>query len=68
MKKITKIVALAATVMSFFFTSCNNLSTDASVSGDFKQKIESFDIEVTADSDLVDFSSSTIDLSRSLTI
>lgn len=63
MKKITKIVALAATVMSFFFTSCNNLSTDASVSGDFKQKIESFDIEVTADSDLVDFSSSTIDLS-----
>ena len=63
MKKITKIVALAATVMSFFFTSCNNLSTDASISGDFKQKIESFDIEVTADSDLVDFSSSTIDLS-----
>lgn len=63
MKKITKIVALAATVMSFFFTSCNNLSTDASVSGDFKQKIESFDIEVSADSDLVDFSSSTIDLS-----
>lgn len=62
MKKITKIVALAATVMSFFFTSCNNLSTDASVSGDFKQKIESFDIEVTADSDLVDFSASTIDL------
>lgn len=62
MKKFTKIVALTATLMSFLFTSCNNLST-GSVSGDFKQNIASFEIIAMADSNLVDFSSSTIDLS-----
>ena len=62
MKKFTKIVAITATLMSFLFTSCNNLST-GSVSGDFKQKITSFEIIAMADSNLVDFSSSTIDLS-----
>ena len=62
MKKFTKIVALTATLMSFLFTSCNNLST-GSVSGDFKQNITSFEIIAMADSNLVDFSSSTIDLS-----
>lgn len=63
MKKFTKIVALTATLMSFLFTSCNNLSTGSSVSGDFKQNIASFEIIAMADSNLVDFSSSTIDLS-----
>ena len=63
MKKITKIVALTATLMTFLFTSCNNLSTGSSVSGDFKQNIASFEIIAMADSNLVDFSSSTIDLS-----
>ena len=63
MKKITKIAALTAALISLLFTGCNNLAGDATVSGDFRKNINSLDITATVDHDLVNFDTSTIDLS-----